>query len=222
MDQAASVISVSSSALYISFFPELSASAVPLPPGAVFIIANSLVVSDKAVTAKRNYNLRVVETLAAARILARRLELKVDKGEKVTLREVVGRLAGEVEEVGEMPTEWLLETLKRMEREVESLKPVNPDEEGQEGVTLKEMIEMSGLSAEEFHEVYLSWVEGICSYILIWIETDIIQKWKQLISSCTSELNTSSLKPLECFNSVKYVLRRNLLLRLHRWMSSRL
>ncbi|KAJ4483360.1 Galactokinase [Lentinula aciculospora] len=160
MDQAASVISVPSSALYISFFPNLSASAVPLPPGAVFIIANSLVVSDKAVTAKRNYNLRVVETLAAARILARRLEVRVDKTEKVTLREVAGRLAGEVEEAGEMPLEWLLETLKRMEREVEGLKPEKSSEEGRLGVTMDEMIKMSGLTLDEFHEVYMSWVEG--------------------------------------------------------------
>ncbi|KAJ3766113.1 Galactokinase [Lentinula raphanica] len=161
MDQAASVISVPSSALYISFFPELSASAVPLPPGAVFIIANSLVVSDKAVTAKRNYNLRVVETLVAARVLARHLELKVGNTERITLREVVGRLAGEVEEVGEMPVEWLLETLKRMEREIEHLKPPNSDisSEAQLGVTMEEMIAMSGLTAEEFQDVYLSWVE---------------------------------------------------------------
>ncbi|KAJ3867930.1 galactokinase gal [Lentinula novae-zelandiae] len=159
MDQAASVISVPSSALYISFFPELSASAVPLPTGAIFIIANSLVVSDKAVTAKHNYNLRVVETLAAARILARHLELKVEKTEKVTLREVVGRLAGEVEEVGAMPVEWLLETLKRMEREIECLKPKKSSGEGQFGVTMEEMIEMSGMTADEFKEVYLSWVE---------------------------------------------------------------
>ncbi|KAJ4467943.1 galactokinase gal [Lentinula edodes] len=159
MDQAASVISVPSSALYISFFPELSASAVPLPTGAIFIIANSLVVSDKAVTAKHNYNLRVVETLAAARILARHLELKVEKTEKVTLREVVGRLAGEVEEAGAMPVEWLLETLKRMEREIECLKPQKSSGEGQFGVTMEEMVEMSGMTAEEFKEVYLSWVE---------------------------------------------------------------
>ncbi|KAJ3806723.1 ribosomal protein S5 domain 2-type protein [Lentinula aff. lateritia] len=159
MDQAASVISVPSSALHISFFPELSASAVPLPTGAIFIIANSLVVSDKAVTAKHNYNLRVVETLAAARILARHLELKVEKTEKVTLREVVGRFAGEVEEVGAMPVEWLLETLKRMEREIECLKPQKSSSEGQFGVTMEEMIEMSGMTVEEFKEVYLSWVE---------------------------------------------------------------
>ncbi|KAF9065531.1 hypothetical protein BDP27DRAFT_1424733 [Rhodocollybia butyracea] len=56
-DLATSVIFIPSSALYISFFPELSASVVPLPPGAVFIIADSLMVSDKAVIVKRNYNL---------------------------------------------------------------------------------------------------------------------------------------------------------------------
>ncbi|KAJ3977599.1 Galactokinase [Lentinula raphanica] len=189
MDQATSVISVPSSALYISFFPELSASAVPLPPGAVFIIANSLVVSDKAVTAKRNYNLRVVETLVAARVLARHLELKVGNTERITLREVVGRLAGEFEEVGEMPVEWLLETLKRMEREIEHLKPPNSDisSEAQLGVTMEEMIAMSGLTAEEFQDVYLSWVEGesfipiICSLLIsvILVEATHFQLYKR-------------------------------------------
>ena len=67
MDQAASVISTPSAALYITFYPKLAADPTPLPAGAVFVIANSLVVSDKAVTAKFNYNLRVVETLAGAR-----------------------------------------------------------------------------------------------------------------------------------------------------------
>ncbi|KAE9398900.1 galactokinase gal [Gymnopus androsaceus JB14] len=196
MDQAASVISVSSSALYISFFPELSASAVPLPPGAVFIIANSLVVSDKAVTAKRNYNLRVVETLAAARILARRLELKVGKGEKVTLREVVGRLAGE----------WLLETLKRMEREVEGLKPANPTEEGQEGVTMEEMIEMSGLSTDEFNEVYLSWVEVEATHFQLYkrakhvfSEAARVLQFRQI---CLTAKASSSSSPMDVIKSL--------------------
>ena len=89
MDQAASVISTPSSALYITFFPFLNAEPILLPvlrttPRAVFVCANSLVVSDKAVGestylctihlsltqamplgAKTRYNLRVVETLDA-------------------------------------------------------------------------------------------------------------------------------------------------------------
>lgn len=56
MDQAASVIATPHSALYITFFPSLSAEPIPLPtprtiPRAVFVCANSLVVSDKAVGA---------------------------------------------------------------------------------------------------------------------------------------------------------------------------
>lgn len=54
MDQAASVISTPYSALYITFFPALSAEPIPLPtsrtkPRAVFVCANSLVISDKVV-----------------------------------------------------------------------------------------------------------------------------------------------------------------------------
>ncbi|KAF9065537.1 ribosomal protein S5 domain 2-type protein [Rhodocollybia butyracea] len=202
MDQAASVISIPSSALYISFFPELSASAVPLPPGAVFIIANSLVVSDKAVTAKRNYNLRVVETLAAARILARSLGIKVAKDEKVTLREVVGRLAGEVEEVGEMPVEWLSETLQRMECEAERLKPRNATEDGQLGVTMEEMIEMSGLSTEEFNQVYLSWVKVEATHFQLYkrakhvfSEASRVLQFRQTCLSAASEASNPSTEP---------------------------
>ena len=53
MDQSASVISTPDSALYISFFPALSAEPITLPitsPRSVFVCANSLVVSDKAVS----------------------------------------------------------------------------------------------------------------------------------------------------------------------------
>lgn len=156
MDQAASVVSDASSALYITFYPELGASPLPLPPKAVFVIANSLVVSDKAVTAKTNYNLRVVETLAAARILAKKLNLPVGPTEKITLREVVGRLVQE-EKSSEMSLEKLEETLNRMGSEIDVLKPSNGNG-SQLGVTMEEMIEMTGMSKEEFDQVYLSWV----------------------------------------------------------------
>ncbi|TRM64531.1 GHMP kinase [Schizophyllum amplum] len=157
MDQAASVISTPSAALYITFYPKLAAEPTPLPAGAVFVIANSLVVSDKAVTAKFNYNLRVVETLAAARVLARVLGLNVGPKEKITLREVVGRLVQEDKEKP-MTDEEMRDVLVRMAKEVEVLRPKNAPE-GELGVTLEEMIEMTGLSKEEFNDVYLSWVE---------------------------------------------------------------
>lgn len=156
MDQAASVVSDASSALYITFFPGLEASPLPLPPKAVFVIANSLVVSDKAVTAKTNYNLRVVETLAAARILAHKLNLQVGPTEKITLREVVGRLVGE-EKSNEMSIEKLEEILARMGKEIEVLKPTKGDN-SQLGVTMEEMVEMTGMANDDFDQVYLSWV----------------------------------------------------------------
>jgi len=165
MDQAASVISDASSALYITFYPALTATPVPLPNGCVFVCANSLVVADKAVGAKRGYNLRVVETLVGARVLARVLGVRVGERERLTLREVLGRVVGEGEGE-EVSIDALLLGLERMEREVEVLKPkgqgLGAGEEGNAelGVTMEEMVEMSGLSPEVFREVYLSWVEG--------------------------------------------------------------
>ncbi|SJL09968.1 uncharacterized protein ARMOST_13350 [Armillaria ostoyae] len=132
-------------------------SVVPLPSGAVFVCANSMVVSDKALGAKKGYNLRVVETLVGARILARQLGLPLSEGEKITLREVAGRLVGEVADQ-EMSIEKLSEVLERMDMEVDGLKPVGRDDDEELGVTMEEMIRMSELSEEEFHEIYLSWV----------------------------------------------------------------
>ena len=158
MDQAASVMSDPSSALYITFYPTLTASAVPLPFRAVFVCANSLVVADKVLSAKRGYNLRVVETLAAACILANSLGFKIDEKDRITLREVAGKFAGKKdgEDVG---PESLEKTLVALENKLEALKP-KKSVDGELGLTLTEMVEKSGLSSDVFHEVYLSWVES--------------------------------------------------------------
>lgn len=162
MDQAASVMSDPSSALYITFHPMLTASAVPLPVRAVFVCANSLVVADKALTAKHGYNLRVVETLVAARILANSLGFEIGGKDRITLREVAGKLAGEKD--GEnIRTEELEIILVALENKLEVLKP-NKSADGELGLTMTEMIEKSGLPRDVFHEVYLSWVEGELIY----------------------------------------------------------
>ena len=51
--------------------------------------------------------------------------------------------------------------LLRFLPEIEKLRP-SPEgrKEGELGVTMKEMVEWSGLSEEQFHQVYLSWVDG--------------------------------------------------------------
>ncbi|KAH9481177.1 Galactokinase [Psilocybe cubensis] len=157
MDQAASVMCDPSSALYITFHPSLHAETVPLPGRAVFVIANSLVVADKALSAKRGYNLRVVETLVGARILAKSLGVKVDANERITFREVAGKFIGERdnEDIG---PDNLENALVEMEYKLEVLKP-NKIVNGQLGVTMDEMIKMSGLSKGAFEELYLSWVD---------------------------------------------------------------
>ncbi|KAF7291917.1 Galactokinase gal [Mycena indigotica] len=161
MDQAASVMSVPSSVLYITFYPSLTASPTPLPSGAVLVCAHSLKVSDKALTAERGYNLRVVETLVGARVLARTLQVDVGPKEKITLREVVGRYLSETD-VGKggkgMDEGALIDVLGKLDQAVESLKPQGTTHP-KFGATMEEMIELSGLSAEDFHEIYLSWVK---------------------------------------------------------------
>lgn len=91
MDQSASIFSIPHHALYISFHPKLTIQPIRLPPSSpehTFVIANTLIVSDKKVTGPVNYNLRVVETRMAARALAKRLGLPLDAS-TVTLKGVL-------------------------------------------------------------------------------------------------------------------------------------
>ncbi|KAG8864935.1 galactokinase [Tulasnella sp. 330] len=164
LDQGASVFSSPGTALYITFYPKLHASPVPLPqsaPPAVFVIANTMKTANKLETSKIHYNLRVVETLVAARVLARGLGVKVGPREKVRLREVLARWAGEADEdtasvnedevIGKLK-DALIKILPEVER-------VLGTEEGKRGLTKAEMAQASGLSDAEFEDVYLSWVE---------------------------------------------------------------
>jgi galactokinase len=70
MDQAASVFSHKNYALHVEFVPKLKTDPVQLPPAASFVIAHTLVTSDKFSHGPIHYNLRVVETKMGARILA--------------------------------------------------------------------------------------------------------------------------------------------------------
>jgi len=184
MDQAASILSIPFSSLYITFYPTLRGSPVPLPRSHAFVIANSLVVSDKAVTAKHRYNLRVIETLVGARILAKNLGVNLhdypaqNKYEKVTYREVLGRLVGEMQGCGsggDMGAEALLVALKSVLQKLTCLLPKDVSAHdltgnGKEnlGVTMEEMVEMSGLGKKAFDEHFLSRVQGASSTLGSW------------------------------------------------------
>ena len=74
MDQAASIFSERGFLLYCRFWPKFAAEHVPVPqsdPEVTFLIAQSFITSDKAVTAPKHYNLRVVEVTLASVVLAK-------------------------------------------------------------------------------------------------------------------------------------------------------
>jgi galactokinase len=156
------------------------------PKPAVFVIANSLVVSDKVVHAKTRYNLRVVETLAAARVLARLMQVPVDRDpvhfapnlskERITLRELLGRWVGlgfEGEDTSEglivretkggreeVGPEGLMEGLREIREAVEFLRPKGAKDGEELGVPYEEMVKLSQLSEEEFKVVYPGIADG--------------------------------------------------------------
>jgi galactokinase len=79
MDQAASVLPVRGSAIYVTFKPSLNARPIHFPktdPQLTFLISQSFVVADKAVTGPIHYNLRVVEDTLAALFLSKILNVR--------------------------------------------------------------------------------------------------------------------------------------------------
>ncbi|KAJ3223617.1 N-acetylgalactosamine kinase [Clydaea vesicula] len=113
MDQSISVMGQENSAVMIHFYPKLKGLPTPIPSkivlqqlnnfdSPVFVVANTLKVSDKHETAATNYNLRVVETALAGAILFKKLNLVIEDGliqknNLLTLRQVMDIVAfGEV------------------------------------------------------------------------------------------------------------------------------
>lgn len=159
MDQSASILSSPGNVLYISFYPDLQPFPTPLPSApdapSAFVIANSLTVSNKAETGKSRYNLRVVETLAGAHVLSRVLGINYGNEERLTYRQVLHKW---VEKQGKVDSEEHLKDAITTLLESGSLDRLKG--KSQDGVLLEEMIEMCGMTSEDFHKVFLSWVEG--------------------------------------------------------------
>ncbi|KIK39771.1 hypothetical protein CY34DRAFT_807886 [Suillus luteus UH-Slu-Lm8-n1] len=163
MDQSASVIALPGSALYVSFVPSLHAEPIVLPRDAVFVCANSLVVSNKAESAKHQYNLRVAETLAAARLLSHHLNLQIDSNTKrrpVTLREVLARKSGFYRDEQDVQLEDLVRLRKGLVDilgiAMDYLLPKSGD---RTDISVDEMIDKSGMDEAEFRKMYLSGVD---------------------------------------------------------------
>uniref|UniRef100_A0A060SW75 Galactokinase n=1 Tax=Blastobotrys adeninivorans TaxID=409370 RepID=A0A060SW75_BLAAD len=80
MDQSASIFGLIAHALYVSFLPELNVKPFAFPstdPKLAFVVANSLITSNKHETGPVNYNLRVVEVTLGALLMAKKLGLKI-------------------------------------------------------------------------------------------------------------------------------------------------
>jgi galactokinase len=90
MDQSASIMSKKDFLLLIEFYPSLEVLPISLMNGSgfKFIMANSNVISEKAVTAPMRYNLRVFETKMAT-ILLNKLIFEDKGGNPKDLRDVL-------------------------------------------------------------------------------------------------------------------------------------
>lgn len=172
MDQSASIFGIPNHALFISFYPELTVKPTELPVSKhehVFVIVNTLVMSDKKVTGPVNYNLRVVETRMAARALAKYLDLSAAKQAACTdLRGVLetyfsenggdARLQLEVENskaVGEVLHKYGAEAarIKALEEKVEGLYHTAQKQQGQ---TREQVEALTGYTGAEFEREFLS------------------------------------------------------------------
>ena len=151
--QAASVLGRKSSLLHISFHPSLSCSSVSISPSLAIVITNSMAPHALGDSAERQYNLRVVETCLAARLLAHAWGLsenpvvKVESKARVRLMEVLALHAEQESKVGRgtRGVEELLADVTRI---------LGKEGRGEEGWTKNEMARESGMSAEDFDRVY--------------------------------------------------------------------
>lgn len=164
MDQSASVLAMRNTGLFVSFYPSLAVSPVKLPSTAdgeelVMVIANSLATHNLAEDAKRHYNLRVLETLIAARALANGLGLECgEKGERVQLRGVLAAFLEEDASSGKgKSTEELEEGLMKMLEKVEEILG-GEEERRRSGYLEEELPALTGLSKEEFEDTFLSFI----------------------------------------------------------------
>lgn len=179
MDQAASIYGVVDHALFVTFKPTLTAtpfsfsSKVPADSKEEpfsFVIANSLVVSNKHETAPTNYNLRVVEVTLAALLLAKHLANKAGKtvADPADLLPADGNLqAGTLRNVLELvyPDQTFgtdadkdfvnsIKQLKTLETLAETV--LGESEDTPEGHTTETVAKLLGISPEELVKRYMT------------------------------------------------------------------
>ncbi|CEP63541.1 galactokinase LALA0_S08e04852g [Lachancea lanzarotensis] len=161
MDQAASVCGEIDHALYVEFKPELKATPFMFPKlknaEVQFIIANTMVLSNKVETAPTNYNLRVVEVTVAANVLATKYGVvleRVGNLEKGTLREFMDAYHARYHGATEA---WSGDIEEGISRLTKMLQLVEDTMSGySSGYTVQQASEAVGTSMQEFARDYLT------------------------------------------------------------------
>ena len=152
MDQAASIFSSRGYLLYTRFFPKFSVQHVPIPKPDVeftFLVAQSFITSNKAVTAPKHYNLRVAECTLAAVTLAKHHGVALQKdisslGYSLrNFQEELMRKEGRLQD----PLEYQIDSVIQAASDLFTK---------EEGYTREEIAQMLSLSVEELKKQFLS------------------------------------------------------------------
>ncbi|KAJ2899032.1 galactokinase [Coemansia aciculifera] len=153
MDQAVSIMGQQGTALFIEFHPALKVTPVSLPNANqpfVFVIANTLVVANKHLTAPTNYNLRVVETRIGALMLAKHLGIAEREAcanaDPLTFKVVMDEYFSSAETGGNEVQVWI-ERLETMLHEAKVTFSAH-----QQGYTYDEMAVALGVSSAELSD----------------------------------------------------------------------
>ena len=151
MDQSASIFSRRSHVLNVGFVPRLIATLVAFPQsGMAYVIANTLVTSEKQKTAKFNYNLRVVEVRVVARILVDRLKLDI-KMALPTLKHVMDAYFGA--QTIHTAADFLMERQRRLRIMLDIVEDVFGS--NREGDTWEQVYaRLGGISAQDFKATF--------------------------------------------------------------------
>ncbi|MBW0491128.1 hypothetical protein O181_030843 [Austropuccinia psidii MF-1] len=138
MDQTASVFGWPGQVLHIEFTPTTQVVPLDLPnqPRTTFVIANSLVTSNKLESAKEQYNLRVVECRIATRLLSSLLLSEIKKAPN-TLRELLDLYK---------PAQPIMETIQDVLDKMAKSEKLGSEA----GLTLPLMLEKLQMTQEQF------------------------------------------------------------------------
>ncbi|KAF8628794.1 hypothetical protein AX15_003710 [Amanita polypyramis BW_CC] len=133
-----------------------------LSSSAAMVVASSL--AFLAVNGKLDQHVNDIENPRHGLTKGELVRMTVENERRVGVNsggQLIGRFLGEE---GDLDVEQLQDSLENACKDINILKPkayrdTEDADDVQLGVTLEEMIEMSGLSRDIFYEAYLSWVE---------------------------------------------------------------